>query len=932
MNSTLHKLYPLTLILSFFFLLPSLNAQDALSREEINAEIEETLLRTNEVYHWKNADDHMLWSTLIISDSLVSIGYQPAGFTDLRKKIHLIDLNDNQWTAARNELINFIRTETEAIYGPRFTNEYLMPFGEVRHGPFINFRVFNKSIVEKVRNHPLVRYFDPMSYSFLDEEEMETLRSDSGCGSLTAPYNSNDYTSISPQSRQSWHQQESNIDCAWNISNHGDGVWIAVIDTGVSDTNDKLGSEFDEGDSAGRVIEKYGFYKDNTGDANYDGWDDECGHGTSMIGLAAAPRGFDNSPAGVAYKANMVSYRGTEDVLINRATEKDGVSLCLYHAADDTRIDIISMSIGDAFSNGQVEDAVEYAYNKDKMIFAAAGTSFSFTTFFGVIFPAWMPETIAPTGIRDNGSTCNVCHDGQEVDFVVVMQRASDNDRKGVTTDRAPDSQGYVGGSSCATATSAGIAALVMGNHPTWTREQVLNRMISTADNFPNRDSDHGWGLVDVCQAVDPNFSYSCNPDVSNEMQIEITNISFPSSDDGFGGENEWVISLGGTSYYFDVSESGASGNPATYINAGICSDVPIILNLGLTSCGQNFRNITVESYEDDSAFSNCTYNSGDDHLSTTVEAVVMGNNTFSHSSSAGTFVFTYSVSCTPTVFPAASISSDTEVCEGDVADISFFGTGGTAPYTIEYTINGGGVQSMTTTGNTGTISHSTASAGTTTYTLVNVIDANGCVQAISGSTSITVTPKPTLIATGNNPITCGEADGSITLTFTNVPDGTYDIDYSGGTFTGIVVTSNSATISNLPQGDYNQLSMTVGICTIDPVDVTLTDPVNCCPDDYATGGNGALMGTETGVADYETDGSIHSTQIIDATAIVDYDSGTDIELLPGFETILGAVFYAFIDGCDNGGGGVNVDGEGNEDNTIAKEGNSSNKIEANKE
>jgi len=68
------------------------------------------------------------------------------------------------------------------------------------------------------------------------------------------------------------------------------------------------------------------------------------------------------------------------------------------------------------------------------------------------------------------------------------------------------------------------------------------------------------------------------------------------------------------------------------------------------------------------------------------------------------------------------------------------------------------------------------------------------------------------------------------------------------------------------------------------------------CAPNYI-GGN-QLIGTEMATADYETDGSIESIQTIDATAIIDYDSKVDITLQPGFETIVGACFHAFIDGC----------------------------------
>lgn len=81
---------------------------------------------------------------------------------------------------------------------------------------------------------------------------------------------------------------------------------------------------------------------------------------------------------------------------------------------------------------------------------------------------------------------------------------------------------------------------------------------------------------------------------------------------------------------------------------------------------------------------------------------------------------------------------------------------------------------------------------------------------------------------------------------------------------------------------------------------------VSTLPIDYTFAGSGGLTGVESGVADYETDGAIESTQTIDVSAIVDYDSAIEVNLLPDFETLLGAQFEAFIDGCNGGLGGQN--------------------------
>lgn len=78
--------------------------------------------------------------------------------------------------------------------------------------------------------------------------------------------------------------------------------------------------------------------------------------------------------------------------------------------------------------------------------------------------------------------------------------------------------------------------------------------------------------------------------------------------------------------------------------------------------------------------------------------------------------------------------------------------------------------------------------------------------------------------------------------------------------------------------------------------DYTLTSALNCggCTNDNMTL-KGALNSTE----DYETDGTITSTQTISGNNTVDYDSKTCILLNSGFSTSSTVDFAAFIDGCN---------------------------------
>ena len=234
-----------------------------------------------------------------------------------------------------------------------------------------------------------------------------------------------------------------------------------------------------------------------------DGPDDRCGHGTQMSGVAASPRNDNGLPVGVAYNSNLVMYRGTADVLLEDYHERKGVSNALKELANRSDVKIISMSIGYLYTIGNIRDAVKYAYSRGKLIIAAGGTSSSFTNWYPVIFPASMRETVAVTGIIDSAyERCNDCHDGREIDFTMVMQRTGFPDRSVPTLSVNNNRPSYVGGSSVATAMTAGVSALIWSVNPNWSRDQVLDKLKRSADFYPNRDANFGFGNIDALKAV----------------------------------------------------------------------------------------------------------------------------------------------------------------------------------------------------------------------------------------------------------------------------------------------------------------------------------------------------------------------------------------------------------------------------------------------
>ncbi len=482
---------------------PAIGSETPLTKKEINALVEESIHRTNDVFRWENASLDVLWSAGMRSDSLYALGYKPLGEENLKSRMHLINTKEASWVEVRKQLIRFVVEENNRAYpGRNFRAEDLIPFKTPEELPMVAIKIFSRNTLEALRKMPEVRYVEPMGY---DPAEVEQ-RSDAGCGvSPASNIPAEDFVTVSPSVKVPWNFNLHNIQQAWSQST-GAGIWVSLIDTGTSPNQTKLqqSGEFNSGLSSGRTISRTGVYVSSWWPwSPPDGPDDQCGHGTQMAGLIAAPRGSGGASVGVAYNCNLLAYRATGDVVINSSAEKNGVSTAIIQSANSSSVRILSMSIGDVFWSSQVADAIYYAFGRGKLMFAAAGTSTNFTNWFGVIFPASMEETVAVTGVKEGLplERCDVCHSGSAVDFVIVMQRRTSS-RTSLTLAMSGNTPSYVGGSSTATAMTAGIAALVWARNPSQTRAQVLDKLKVASSIFPSRNSQFGWGLINAQTAV----------------------------------------------------------------------------------------------------------------------------------------------------------------------------------------------------------------------------------------------------------------------------------------------------------------------------------------------------------------------------------------------------------------------------------------------
>ena len=461
----------------------------ALSQVVIDKKIKNTLETTHD-FNWESMNITYLWSAAQYGNHAVAVGYKTVDISDISPIIHQVKVREGKFKAVHDAIINLVVTEVNKTADPKIkASDIIIEDDPVL--PIITFNLKDRSALTKLYNLENVRYVEPLDYRPVDNELQ--VESSSGCSGSTYALNAADYSSTTPGCLVPWNYNNLNIPTAWNTA-QGSGIKIGVIDAGISATQALLGSQFNNGLSAGNRTVTYDY---TIGSSAFT----TCTHGTSMSGLAAGPRNNQNATTGVAYQSSLHFIHACDDVVLDASAEKTGVKNACVRMGDMADLQIISMSVGSPFGSSVLKDGVNYAYNKGKMIVAAAGTSFSWTTWWGVIYPAAYSACYAITGVNESGSTCADCHDGSQVKFTIPMERNGNTSRNSLSLSLSNTTPSYIGGSSAATATMAGIAALVWSVKPSLTRDQVFTILKNTAQ-YTSSTSNHGYGNPNASAAV----------------------------------------------------------------------------------------------------------------------------------------------------------------------------------------------------------------------------------------------------------------------------------------------------------------------------------------------------------------------------------------------------------------------------------------------
>ena len=291
-----------------------------------------------------------------------------------------------------------------------------------------------------------------------------------------------------PDYNKQWNFRAINVEQAWDETK-GEGVTVAVIDTGVSKVPDLKLTKFVKG---------YDFVN-NKQDAS-----DDNGHGTHVAGTIAQSTNNGYGVAGIAYKASIMPLKVLSGS--GGGTIAD-IAEAIKFAADNDA-DIINMSLGGGGASSMMEEAIKYARGKGVTIVAAAGNEGR----NAASYPARYPDVISVAATDAAGGKASYSNFGAGVDIAAPGGTGMDTagsiwqntiNPKSQDDPNEPESK-FAGfqGTSMAAPHVAGVAALIRSTGVD-TPDEILDVLKQSSRKVAEDHLNHfGAGHLDANAAV----------------------------------------------------------------------------------------------------------------------------------------------------------------------------------------------------------------------------------------------------------------------------------------------------------------------------------------------------------------------------------------------------------------------------------------------
>jgi subtilisin family serine protease len=268
---------------------------------------------------------------------------------------------------------------------------------------------------------------------------------------------------------------------AWNNGYTGQGITVAVLDTGVDYNHQDLKNNIwsNTKEIAGNGIDDDGNgYIDDVQGWNFDSSNnnilDNNGHGTHVSGtIAAENNGI--GVTGIAYNSKIMPVKVLD---ANGSGSYSNISKGIYYAVDNGA-NVINLSLGGNSSNDTLKSAIEYASSKNVIVVMAAGNN-------GDSVPSYPARYAYNSGIavgavdqNNNLADFSNRSGSQEITYVTAP---------GVDVYSTIPNNQYANynGTSMAAPHIAGVVALMLSANPNLTESQVRQIITSTSANSTN--------------------------------------------------------------------------------------------------------------------------------------------------------------------------------------------------------------------------------------------------------------------------------------------------------------------------------------------------------------------------------------------------------------------------------------------------------------
>jgi subtilisin len=282
-----------------------------------------------------------------------------------------------------------------------------------------------------------------------------------------------------------WGVTRIDADTVHDDGTTGDGVHIAIIDTGIDSDHPDLVDNLGSGKAYVQAGTDYdGSSCSGNGNTYHEPWDDDNDHGTHCAGTAA---GVDNSdgvigvaPGATLHAVKVLSCSGTGYL--------SDIAAGVEYTANQGW-DVASMSLGSSSDYSTLENACQYAVDQGVLVVAAAGNDGPCSDC--VSYPARYDSVVAVSATTSSDELASFSSTGPEIDIAAPGSSILST---------VPGGTAYFSGTSMACPHVSGVGGLLMANGDTGS--EARSALENSAEDIGLSSSDGGNGLLNADGAL----------------------------------------------------------------------------------------------------------------------------------------------------------------------------------------------------------------------------------------------------------------------------------------------------------------------------------------------------------------------------------------------------------------------------------------------